>query len=174
MDKKYSSNRGWKNKYFFTIGQWEFHHTEKAEGLRVPRETGFPFANAFKELILLEVEMSHVSALLGWAQQHKDFMGFSKLFEVVIEAQYLPLAKIGVGLANKSLTLGADPSSRPVMEIKAPLRRISFKYQLGRLRGHEQRSSRMYSMDSFKSYGLKQIRRGPLSMIHMSNKESLP
>jgi hypothetical protein len=61
-----------------------------------------------------------------------------------------------------------------VMEIKAPLRRISFKYQLGRLREYEQRSSRMYSMDSFKSYGLKQIHGGPLSMIHSGNKESLP
>jgi hypothetical protein len=50
----------------------------------------------------------------------------------------------------------------------------SFKYQLGRLREHEQRSSRMYSMDSFKSYGLKQIQGGPLSMIHSGNKESLP
>jgi hypothetical protein len=63
---------------------------------------------------------------------------------------------------------------RGMMEIKAPLRRISFKYQLGRLREHEQRSSRMYSMDSFKSYGLKQIQGGPLSMIHSGNKELLP
>jgi hypothetical protein len=55
-----------------------------------------------------------VNALLGWAQQHRDSMGFLKLFEVVIEAQYLPLAKIGVGLANKSLTLGANPSGPPV------------------------------------------------------------
>jgi hypothetical protein len=60
------------------------------------------------------------------------------------------------------------------MEIKAPLRRISFKYQLGQLREHEQRSSRMYSTGSFKSYGLKQIRGGPLSMIHLGNKESSP
>jgi hypothetical protein len=52
-------------------------------------------------------------------------------------------------------SLGYHPN---LMEIKAPLRRISFKYQLGRLREHEQRSSRMYSMDSFKSYRLKQIR----------------
>jgi hypothetical protein len=61
-----------------------------------------------------------------------------------------------------------------LMEIKAPLRRISFKYQLGRLREHEQKSSRMYSTDSFKSYGLKQIHGGPLSMIHVGNKESSP
>jgi hypothetical protein len=38
-----------------------------------------------------------------------------------------------------------------MMEIKAPLQRISFKYQSGRLREHEQRSSRMYSTDSSKS-----------------------
>ena len=57
------------------------------------------------------------------------------------------------------------------MEIKASLRRISFKYQLGQLREHEQRSSRMYLTDSFKSYGLKQIRGGPLSMIHVGNKK---
>jgi hypothetical protein len=61
-----------------------------------------------------------------------------------------------------------------MMEIKAPLQRTSFKYQLGQLREHEQRSSRMYSTDSFKSYGLKQIRGGPLSMIHVGNKESSP
>uniref|UniRef100_A0A2N9FJY2 Reverse transcriptase domain-containing protein n=1 Tax=Fagus sylvatica TaxID=28930 RepID=A0A2N9FJY2_FAGSY len=50
---------------------------------------------------------------------------------------------------------------KEMMEIKAPLQRTSFKYQLGWLREHEQRSSRMYSTDSFKSYGLKQIRGGP-------------
>jgi hypothetical protein len=73
-----------------------------------------------------------------------------------------------------SIESGRDRSRHILMEIKAPLRRISFKYQLGRLREHEQRSSRMYSMDSFKSYGLKQIQGGPLSMIHSGNKESLP
>jgi len=61
-----------------------------------------------------------------------------------------------------------------LMEIKAPLQRISFKYHLGRLREHEERSSRMYSKDSFKSYGLKQIRGGPMSMIHVGNEESSP
>jgi hypothetical protein len=79
--------------------------------------------------------------------------------------------KVGevLGEGGEVWVLGED-----VMEIKAPLRRISFKYQLGRLREHEQISSRMYSMDSFKSYELKQIHGGPLSMIHSGNKESLP
>jgi hypothetical protein len=70
--------------------------------------------------------------------------------------------------------LGLPRTKRGMMEIKALLRRISFKYQLGRLQGHEQRSLRMYSMDSFKSYGLKQTHGGPLRMIHVGNKESSP
>jgi hypothetical protein len=75
--------------------------------------------------------------------------------------------------------VGDDLRATPFQEegndgFKAPHRRISFKYQLGQLRGHEQRSSRMYSTDSFKSYGLKQIHGGPLNMIHVSNKESSP
>jgi hypothetical protein len=68
MDEKYSSNCGWKNKYFFATSQWEFHHTDKAEGLRVPWKTCTPFANAFWEMILSKVEMSHVNTLLAWAQ----------------------------------------------------------------------------------------------------------
>ena len=68
----------------------------------------------------------------------------------------------------------SDVRPTRLMEIKALLRRISFKYQLGRLQEHEQRSSRMYSTDSSKSYGLKQIRGGPLSMIHVGNKKSSP
>jgi len=80
-----------------------------------------------------------------------------------------------VGHLNFKYKLGCFFSFRVVMmEIKAPLRRILFKYQLGRLREHEQRSPRMYSTDSFKSYGLKQIRGGPMSMIHVGNKESSP
>lgn len=75
---------------------------------------------------------------------------------------------VGDDLRANPFLKGSD-----LMEIKAPLRRISFKYHLGRLREHEQRSSRMCSTDSSKSYGLKQIRGGPLSMIHVANKECL-
>jgi hypothetical protein len=38
LEPRYSSNRGWKNKYFFTSGQWEFSSTEQATEIRVPRE----------------------------------------------------------------------------------------------------------------------------------------
>jgi hypothetical protein len=75
----------------------------------------------------------------------------------------------------KEIQLRRDKVDRiKLMEIKVPLRRMSFKYQLSRLWEHEQKSSRMYSTDSFKSYGLKQIHGGPMSMIHVGNKESSP
>ena len=48
MDGKFSSNHKWKNKYFFTTGQWEFHPTDATEGPRVPRETFAPVVNALK------------------------------------------------------------------------------------------------------------------------------
>ena len=39
LETKYSSNRGWKIHFFFTLGQWEFALTEKAQGPRVPHDT---------------------------------------------------------------------------------------------------------------------------------------
>jgi hypothetical protein len=99
-----------------------------------------------------------------------DEVNLSECIKIFHEEEE-PLEEVNL---SDSFALFDDNSTYHVMEIKAPLRRISFKYQLGRLREHEQRSSRMYSMDSFKSYGLKQIQGGPLSMIHSGNKESLP
>jgi hypothetical protein len=57
MDNKYFSNQGWKNKYFFATGQWEFHPTEVAKGPRVPQETCTPSTSASKEPILSKEEM---------------------------------------------------------------------------------------------------------------------
>jgi hypothetical protein len=38
LEPKYSSNRGWKNKFFFSSRQWEFVPSEQVEAHRVPRE----------------------------------------------------------------------------------------------------------------------------------------
>jgi hypothetical protein len=38
LETKYSSNQGWKSKYFFTSGQWEFAPTEKPTEIKVPRK----------------------------------------------------------------------------------------------------------------------------------------
>jgi hypothetical protein len=39
----YSSNKFWKDKFFFAQGDWEFSATEIVAGPRVPRETHVPF-----------------------------------------------------------------------------------------------------------------------------------
>jgi hypothetical protein len=66
MDGKFSSNHRW-NKYFFASGQWEFHPTKVAEGLRVPWKTCAPVANGSKEPWLIEEELKRVNDVLTWA-----------------------------------------------------------------------------------------------------------
>jgi hypothetical protein len=38
LEPRYSSNRWWKNKFFFASGQWEFTPLERVQGPRVSRE----------------------------------------------------------------------------------------------------------------------------------------
>ncbi|PKI56158.1 hypothetical protein CRG98_023455 [Punica granatum] len=54
-----------------------------------------------------------------------------------------------------------------MMQIVARLQGIQFKFQLDRLREHEQRSLKMNSTAWFKRFGLKQIRGGLLDMNHV-------
>lgn len=79
MDGKFSSNHGWKSKYFFAIGQWEFHPTEAVEGPRVPRETCASVVNASKEPWLIEGELLRINNILNWAQKHKSLMAIQSL-----------------------------------------------------------------------------------------------
>jgi hypothetical protein len=111
MDDKYSSNRGWKNKYFFATGQWEFHPIDVVEGLRVPLETCTPSTSASKEPILSEEKMSHVNKLLVWAQQNRDLMSYSKLFVAAMEVEHLNPIEGVVGVTRRRSAPGAisDP-----------------------------------------------------------------
>ena len=56
LASKYSSNRWWKNKFFFVLGQWEFALKEKAVGPRVPYKTNTVDDLALKEPILTTEE----------------------------------------------------------------------------------------------------------------------
>lgn len=40
----FSSNKKWKNSFFYASGNWEYSPSEAVEGLRVPRETRVPSA----------------------------------------------------------------------------------------------------------------------------------
>ena len=85
MDGKFSSHHRWKNKYFFVIGQWEFHHTETVKGPRVPQETSASAANASKEPQNLKKELKRVNDVLTWAQKHESLMSHTKLIERATE-----------------------------------------------------------------------------------------
>ena len=61
----------------------------------------------------------------------------------------------------KANTIDGDQGTASKDLVQVPIRPVTRA---------EQRSSRMYSTDSSKSYGLKQTHGGPLSMIHVGNK----
>jgi hypothetical protein len=50
LETKYSSNRGWKSKYFFASGQWEFAPSEKATEIRVPSGSELAFQEGWPRI----------------------------------------------------------------------------------------------------------------------------
>jgi hypothetical protein len=85
MDGKYSNNPGWKEKYFFATGQWEFFPLEAVAGPRVPCETCFPSDHASKIPRLTEAELARVNKILAWALKNDDLMSYTKLITEVYE-----------------------------------------------------------------------------------------
>ena len=64
VEPKYSNNRGWKNRYFFALGQWEFASSEKAQGPRVPRKTNMLSEKGHHAPRLTPDEISRVNDVL--------------------------------------------------------------------------------------------------------------
>jgi hypothetical protein len=64
LGTKYSSNHGWKRKYFFASGQWEFAPTEQATEIRVSREVNMLFEKGGQEPHLTPDELARVDEVL--------------------------------------------------------------------------------------------------------------
>ena len=76
----YSSKKGWKNKYFFARGEWEFLPSEAIRDPIIPWETFLPSITGQEEPVLDRKEESRVNQLLAYAQENPSKMEFDAIF----------------------------------------------------------------------------------------------
>jgi hypothetical protein len=77
---EYSSNIGWKNKFFFAQGDWEFTSMEVFVDPSVHRKTCCPSVSGQEEPILDESEDTYVKELWQYAREHASEMEFNAIF----------------------------------------------------------------------------------------------
>jgi hypothetical protein len=63
----YSSNKGWKSKYFFAQGEWKSSPSEIIKDSSIPWETCLPSIAGQEEPVLDKLEKSWVDQLLDYA-----------------------------------------------------------------------------------------------------------
>jgi hypothetical protein len=102
----YSSNKHWKERFFFAQGDWECPAAEAVADLRVPREVRRLLSSKQDEPILNENEDVHVRDLMKHAEEHATEMDFDTIFSQSALAtclKYLPSASVvGKGAPTKS------------------------------------------------------------------------
>ena len=108
----YSSNRWWKNNFFFVFGQWEFAPLERTQDPRVPRETNIPSNRANKEPILTKDELNRVNKIIKCSRMHNDCMYFGVLVSMsrLMEFVYATAADWSSKSASESTRIPVDSS----------------------------------------------------------------
>jgi hypothetical protein len=89
----YSSNKYWKERFFFAQGDWECSATETVADPKVPREVRRLLSSKQDEPILTEDEASHVRDLLKYSEEHVTEMDFDTIFSqsaLAARLQYPP------------------------------------------------------------------------------------
>jgi hypothetical protein len=77
---EYSSNKHWKEKFFFTQGDWEFPATEVIAVPRVPREARRLSSSGQKEPILSKSEKAYVHEMIEYVERDVLEMEFNAIF----------------------------------------------------------------------------------------------
>jgi hypothetical protein len=102
----YSSNKHWKERFFFAQGDWECLATEAVTNPRVLREVHRLSSSKQDEPILNESESAHVRELMKHAEEHATEMDFDAIFSQLALAarlKYLPTASVAIrGVLAKS------------------------------------------------------------------------
>jgi hypothetical protein len=99
----YSSNKHWKERFFFAQGDWECPATETVVDPKVPREVRRLLSSKQDEPILNESEDAHVRDLLKYSEEHAAEMDFDTIFSqaaLAARLKYPPLLalpRVGVG-----------------------------------------------------------------------------
>ena len=76
----YSSNKHWKDKFFFAQGDWEFSSMKIVEGPRVPREAHCLSSSGQEEPILNKSKDARVQEMMKYAKEHALEMEFNAIF----------------------------------------------------------------------------------------------
>jgi hypothetical protein len=77
---RYSSNKHWKEKFFFAQGDWEFLATEVIVDPRVPRKARRLSTSGQDEPVLNKNEGAHVQELMEYAEGHVMEIKFNAIF----------------------------------------------------------------------------------------------
>jgi hypothetical protein len=112
LEPRYSSNYGWKTKFFFASGQWEFAPTEKATDNRVPREVNVLSERGDREPRLTPKELVRVGDVQKWARKHESCLTFEMLSSVsrLMEMVYAPAGHVATELTRELIRIPLDPS----------------------------------------------------------------
>jgi hypothetical protein len=130
----YSSNKHWKERFFFAQGDWECPATEAVADSRVPREVRCLLSSKQDEPILNENEDAHVWDLVKHSEEHTTEMNFDTIFSqaaLVVCLKYPPtvsitgseaLAKSKLRRKRKAATLQIlESQPMEIAQLEAPI-----------------------------------------------------